>query len=109
MIYPENNKTVRWFFHQYIKWIIAKNFKKVNFNDIQLDNTRSVLLLANHFSWWDGFILYYLNIKLLKKHFHIMVLEDTMKQVGFFKYMGGFSVNKNSRSVAHSLNYAAEL
>ena len=38
-----------------------------------------------------------------------MVLEDTMHRVSFFKYLGGFSVAKNSREIIESLNYAANL
>ncbi len=38
-----------------------------------------------------------------------MVLEDTMHKVSFFKYLGGFSVAKNSREIIESLTYAANL
>ena len=38
-----------------------------------------------------------------------MVIEETVQKVSFFKYMGAFSVVKNSRDVLTSLNYAAEL
>src|SRR6187402_1867328 len=109
MIYPQNNRLIRCFFDKYIRWIIGRNFQDVHFNTIELEQSKSVLLLANHFSWWDGFILYYLNAKLLKKNFHIMVLEETVQKVGFIKYMGAFSINKNSRDMVASLNYAAQL
>jgi len=109
MIYPQNNRLIRWFFDRYIRWIIGRNFQDIHFNTIELDQSKSVLLLANHFSWWDGFILYYLNAKLLKKNFHIMVLEETVQKVGFIKYMGAFSINKNSRDMVASLTYAGQL
>ena len=109
MIYPQNNRLIRWFFDRYIRWIIGRNFQDIHFNTIELDQSKSVLLLANHFSWWDGFILYYLNAKLLKKNFHIMVLEETVQKVGFIKYMGAFSINKSSRDMVASLTYAAQL
>jgi hypothetical protein len=38
-----------------------------------------------------------------------MVIAETMQQVSFFKYMGAFSVNKNSREILASLDYAAKL
>lgn len=38
-----------------------------------------------------------------------MVLEETMHQVKFFKYLGAFSVARNSKQVVESLQYAAEL
>ena len=109
MIYPQKNKLVHWFFHQYILRIVKANFKQVNFNTVTVDKGRSVLLLANHFSWWDGFLLYYINHKVFGKNFHVMVIEETVRKVSFFKYMGAFSVAKNSRDVLTSLNYAAEL
>lgn len=109
MIYPQKNKIVSWFFHNYILNIVKRNFKQINYNTPELDANRSVLLLANHYSWWDGFLMYYLNYKLFKKRFYIMVMEDTMQKVSFFKYMGAFSVNKKSRGMLDSLNYAAQL
>jgi 1-acyl-sn-glycerol-3-phosphate acyltransferase len=109
MIRPKNNKPIHWFFHYYIRLIIKNNFKAFNFNTIKTDPDKSVLLLANHFGWWDGFLLYWLNHLLLKKNFHIMILEDTVRKVFFLKYMGAFSMQKNSRSMIESLDYAANL
>ncbi|MFD1257937.1 1-acyl-sn-glycerol-3-phosphate acyltransferase [Mucilaginibacter terrae] len=109
MIYPKNNKPIRWFFHHYIRLIIKGNFQAFKYNHIKVDANRSVLLLANHFGWWDGFLLYWLNHLLLKKKFHIMILEDTVRKVFFLKYMGAFSVVKNSRSMMESLAYAGQL
>jgi 1-acyl-sn-glycerol-3-phosphate acyltransferase len=109
MIRPKNNKPIHWFFHHYIRLIIKNNFKAFNFNTIETDPDKSVLLLANHFGWWDGFLLYWLNYLLLKKKFHIMILEDTVRKVFFLKYMGAFSVVKNSRSMMESLEYASNL
>lgn len=109
MIYPQKNKLINWFFHNYILRIVKGNFKEVRFGEVEVDKNKSVLLLANHFSWWDGFLMYYINYKLLKKRFHVMVIEETVQKVSFFKYVGAFSISKNSRDMLASLNYAAEL
>jgi 1-acyl-sn-glycerol-3-phosphate acyltransferase len=109
MIRPKNNKVIHWLFHHYIMRIIRANFHGVKYNAIDVSADKSVLLLANHFGWWDGFVMYYLNHKLFKKKFHIMILEDTVRKVWFLKYMGAFSIVKNSRQMIASLNYAAEL
>ncbi|MVN90716.1 1-acyl-sn-glycerol-3-phosphate acyltransferase [Mucilaginibacter aquatilis] len=109
MIYPKKNKLITGFFHRYIGYIISRNFKAFNFNEVSIDANKSVLLLANHFGWWDGFLLYWLNHLLIKKKFHIMILEDTVRKVFFLKYMGAFSVVKNSRSMLESLQFTAEL
>lgn len=109
MIYPKKNKLVTWFFHHYILRVVKRNFYEVRFNEVEVDKNKSVLLIANHFSWWDGFLMYYINHTLLKKRFHVMVIEETVQKVSFFKYMGAFSVSKNSREMLASLNYAAQL
>jgi 1-acyl-sn-glycerol-3-phosphate acyltransferase len=109
MVYPQKNRLIHWFFHHYILWITGRNFHEVKFDEIAVADDKAVLLLANHFSWWDGFLMYYLNHKLFGKRFHVMIIEDTIRQVSFFKYLGAFSVNKNSRDVLQSLDYAAKL
>jgi len=109
MIYPQKNKLINWFFHNYILRIVKGNFQQVRFGEAEVDKNKSVLLLANHFSWWDGFLMYYVNHRVLKKCFHVMVIEETVQKVSFFKYVGAFSVSKNSRDMLASLNYAAEL
>jgi 1-acyl-sn-glycerol-3-phosphate acyltransferase len=109
MIYPKNNRLMKWIFDTYVKWLVSKIFHEFLFNKVELDNSKSVLLVANHFSFWDGLILYVLNDKLLHKKFHVMILEDTAKREGMLRYAGAFSVSKNSRDMLESLNYAAEL
>ncbi|MBW4891265.1 lysophospholipid acyltransferase family protein [Mucilaginibacter sp. HMF5004] len=109
MIKPKQNFIITGFFNRYISWIISRHFQKVTFNWADFDEDKSILLIANHFSWWDGFLLYHLNKIYFKKAFHIMVLNDTMQKVGFMKYLGAFSVTKNSREVIGSLDYAAGL
>jgi 1-acyl-sn-glycerol-3-phosphate acyltransferase len=109
MLKPKSNLFITGFFNWYIGWIIRRYFHKVNFNEPDIDTTKSILLIANHFSWWDGFLLYHVNQIFFKKKFHAMVLEDSMHKYKFLKYLGGFSVNKNSRQILQSLNYAAQL
>jgi len=109
MIKPAKHWLITPFFSLYIGWIIKRSFQAVNFNKVTLHPAKAVLLIPNHFSWWDGFLLYYLNKIHFKKQFRIMVLEETMREVKFFKYLGGFSVTKNSREVVESLQYAADL
>lgn len=100
---------MKWIFDTYVKWAVNRHFQELLFNEIQVDNDRSVLLIANHFSFWDGLILYIVNKKLLKKKFHVMILEDTARREGMLRYAGAFSVSKNSRDILQSLNYAAQL
>jgi 1-acyl-sn-glycerol-3-phosphate acyltransferase len=109
MLKPQKNNLITGFFGVYISWIIRRHFYQIKFTTPQFDVSKSALLVANHFSWWDGFLLYHVNKLAFKKRFHIMVLEESMQKLGFLKYLGSFSVAKNSRQVLESLNYAAEL
>ncbi|MDB5157277.1 MAG: hypothetical protein JWR50_1984 [Mucilaginibacter sp.] len=109
MIYPKKNNIIRLGFHLYVRFIVARNFNAINFNTIEIDPDRSILLIANHSGFWDGFLLYWLRCKLLKKKFHIMLFEETSKRIPVLKYGGAFSIQKKSRDVIESLNYAARL
>ncbi|KHJ37557.1 2-acyl-glycerophospho-ethanolamine acyltransferase [Pedobacter glucosidilyticus] len=109
MVTPKENRLIYRFFSWYIQYIIKKDFSSFSFNKIEVDKDKAILLLANHCSWWDGFLLFYLNKIYLKKKFHVMIVEDTAKKVWFMKYLGAFSVQKQSRSVVNSLQYAAQL
>lgn len=100
---------MRWIFKTYVKRLVGGYFNEFIYNDIAVDKNKSVLLIANHFSFWDGLILFYLNDKLLKKNFHVMILQETAQKTGMLRYGGAFSVNKNSRDVLLSLDYAAGL
>lgn len=100
---------MKWIFDTYVKWQVGKTFHEFFYNRVELDSSKSVLLVANHFSFWDGLILYILNDGLLHKKFHVMILEDTAKREGMLRYAGAFSVSKNSRDILQSLDYAAQL
>lgn len=97
------------FFSRYISRRVKKHFHEISYNSIQVDPKKSVLLVANHYSWWDGFLLFHLNKLLLKKKFHIMILEETIIKHGFLKYVGCFSVSKGSKSIIETLKYAGNL
>lgn len=109
MIKASHHKVIFGIFKIYTRLSIALNFKKVELIGSLPQSERSILLIANHFSWWDGFIALYLNMKFIKKRFYFMMLEEQLKRFWYFKFTGGFSVKKGSRSVIESLNYASDL
>lgn len=100
---------MKWIFDTYVKRLVGKTFHEFLYDEVGIDSDKSVLLVANHFSFWDGLILYILNDKLLHKKFHVMILEDTARREGMLRYAGAFSVSKNSRDILQSLDYAAQL
>jgi 1-acyl-sn-glycerol-3-phosphate acyltransferase len=109
MLYPKKNPIAKWIFKAYVKWLVGKQFHQFIYNTVEVDPNKSVLLIGNHFSFWDGLILFCLNDRLLKKQFHVMILKETAQKVGTLRYGGAFSVDRDSKSMLTSLNYAAKL
>jgi len=97
------------FFRNYAIRKTNKVFDKVFFDGNFEDKNKPILLIANHVSWWDGFWLMYLNRKMLHRKFHFMMLENQLKKFWFFNYTGGFSINKQSKSIIETLNYTLDL
>jgi len=102
LIYP--------FFQLYSFLKIRWNFREVNIIHDFREKGLPILMISNHISWWDGFWVVYLNLKLLhRKYFFFMMLEEELRKHMYLNRSGGFSVRKGSRSIVESLNYTAEL
>jgi 1-acyl-sn-glycerol-3-phosphate acyltransferase len=109
MIRPRKNIFIKTSVQFYLRWITKRYFSQINFNAIAIDEGKSILLIANHFSAWDAIVLYHINRVYFKKNFHGMVLEETVLKETPLTYVGAFSVNRKSRDVVESLNFAAGL
>lgn len=97
------------FFKFYAGWIIHQHFGRVELKNEFDDRDLPVLLLANHVSWWDGFFAMLINVKVLRRKFHFMMLEEQLMKFSFFNKTGGYSIRKKSREAIESINYTAEL
>ncbi|HZK97653.1 MAG TPA: lysophospholipid acyltransferase family protein [Prolixibacteraceae bacterium] len=97
------------FFKWYAGWIILRHFGRVELKNDFDDRDLPILLLANHVSWWDGFFAMFLNVNILRRKFHFMMLEEQLKRFSFFNRTGGYSIRKRSRETVESINYTAEL
>ena len=98
-----------WFFRVYSKLMILCHFHRVTFHGKFHDQGLPVLLIGNHFSWWDGFIANLLNIKVFHRKFHVMMLEEQLSNRMFLNKAGAYSIKKGSRSVIASLQYTVDL
>ena len=78
-------------------------------SDVAIPDEQSVLLLQNHFSWWDGYWSYWLSCTIFRRKFHVMMDEQNLKQRMFLNRVGVFSVQKNRRDLMESLQYSAEI
>lgn len=73
------------------------------------DNGLPILMLSNHFCWWDGFIQYRLNRKVFNRKLYIMMLEEQLRKNMILNKCGCFSVRKNSRSIIETLDYCKDI
>lgn len=50
--------------------------------------------------------MFQINRLYFRKKFHVMITEENYEKVWFLKYLGCFSVKKNSRSIIETLEFA---
>lgn len=106
IVEPRHSKIHMWLLNAYINRILSSNFSEVKITgSVLVDENRPVLLVPNHFSWWDGFFAWYLNQRVINKQFHIMMLESELRKHMFFSRVGAFSINRSSRSIVESIEY----
>ena len=102
-----------WFIYPFLVeygWLRLKmHFSKIKMRGPSVDKEKPLLIIANHFSWWDGFFISSLNKKKFKKKFHIMMEEKQLVENRILNYGGVFSIKKNSKQVIESLSYTLEL
>lgn len=97
------------FFKHFAVWLTNRKFKEFRISGNLYLKKQPLLLIANHVSWWDGFWAMYVNVKILHKKFHFMMLEEQLRKYWYFNYAGGFSVNKKKKSILETLSYTSEL
>lgn len=88
---------------------MKKHFHSFRIEMEVADKNLPILLICNHMSWWDGIWTLHINQQLFHRKYHFMMLEGQLRKNWFFKYTGGFSISKKSKSIIESLNYTAEL
>lgn len=110
MIKAKHNPLSIWFFRNFFRMLEWFYFRKMTvFSDVKLSENQSVLLLQNHFSWWDGYWSYRLSREVFRRKFHVMMLEEQLQKRLFLNHCGVFSIQKNNRDFLESLNYASGL
>ena len=97
------------FFDFYSRWMVRRHFREVEFKGHVLSRHLPVLMIGNHFSWWDGFIAGLINQEIFRKKMHIMMLEEQLRRRMFLNKAGAYSIKKGSRDTLVSLKYTADL
>lgn len=85
--------------------MLRKTFRAVRIAGNCPDNGLPVLLIANHFSWWDGFVQYRLDRARFGRRLYVMMLEEQLQRHPLLRECGCFSVEKGTRHVIESLAY----
>lgn len=113
MIEAKHNKILRALFNFYIDGQLKKHFNKFYLTGKLPErlSDKSLLVLPNHFSWWDGFFVDLIYRKFFSDQtIYMMVLEQTVKNYWFFNHIGAFSINLSSpKDILKSFEYAKKL
>lgn len=96
-------------FSWYAAYILNKDFSNFNYNKPIVNENEAILLLANHFSWWDGFLMFHLNKLIFKKKFHVLVTPEDYHRHWYLKYLGAFAAGSRGKDVVETLTYAGQL
>lgn len=104
-----HNRFIYGFLRLYTKLILHLNFQRIIIKGDITDKNKAILVISNHSGWWDGFWIMYMNMKLFRRKFHFMMLEDQLLKNRFFMKTGGYPVRKKSRSILASINHTIEL
>jgi 1-acyl-sn-glycerol-3-phosphate acyltransferase len=71
---------------------------------------RPVLIVPNHSTWWDGFLVYLLNREVLHRTLHLMMLEEQLRRFPFFARVGAFGISPGQRrGVADAVRYSGSV
>lgn len=109
MIYPDKRKWHYKLLSAYVNRILSRDFTKIQIIGKFPHNEKSVLIIGNHSTWWDGFWALYLNNKKLHKNFYVLMLEKELARRKFFTRVGAFSINPEARKVKEPLLFTRKL
>jgi 1-acyl-sn-glycerol-3-phosphate acyltransferase len=110
MIYRKKNQIFERFFHLFVVYQLKKQFYRIHLHREGLPKDKKILFIANHSSWWDGLVTFYLNNVVLKTDLYAMMSEQGMREFPFFQRIGAFSVDAASpKHTVKSLTFASKL
>lgn len=109
MIRANHKKRWELFFRTYTAIQLKRHFHKIVVEGDYALSTKPILLISNHFSFWDGFIHFYLNDSVFHKKIHVMMLHEQLLKHRFLQWCGAFSVQRGRRDIIESLKYSCEV
>lgn len=112
MIIAKKSKRFSQLFYLYLnKYLLKRHFHAiVAEGDIDPVHQGPVIYIANHSSWWDGLLFFYLTQQKSVLSHYVLMNEEGLKQYPFFRRLGAFSINRNQpKEVIRSLHYSEKL
>jgi Acyltransferase len=109
MIEPKKSRRFQRLLAHYLTYQLKKHFYRVWIDDHRESgkSPSGHLILANHSSWWDGLMVFYLNHYVVKEDSYAMMSQKGMEDFSFFRKIGAFSVNPDSpKDLVTSLKFA---
>lgn len=94
----------------YLHGLIRRNFSRVWSAGSDALPAGGYVAAANHHSWWDGLIPYYLHrLQQRDRPFAIMMSDRELRRFPYFRFGGAFSVDARSvRAAREAILYAAQ-
>lgn len=94
----------------YLRRLMRRSFAALWVRGADLPRDRGYVAVANHHSWWDGFIPYLLHRQgsASEQPFRIMMSDAELQRFPYFRFGGAFSVDPSTTRRAYaSISYAA--
>ena len=79
------------------KMLLAFFFKRVIYDGQYEEKGLPILMISNHFSFYDGWFQILLNLKVFKRKYHFMMLEKELRKNKHLTNIGASSIKKGSR------------
>ena len=116
MITAKHKKIWELFFILYAKINLKRIYREIRLYHVKdrydsacIETDKPIILISNHFSFWDGFIHLLLNRSLFNKRVYIMMLYKQLSIRRFLRYGGCFSVEPGKKSVFETLRYCSSI
>ncbi len=108
----KKNKYFAKFFYFYLHYyLIRRHFSFVDvIGKLHHSSSTPTIHIANHSSWWDGLLLFYLIHQTSTDAHYMMMEEEGIEKYPFFRKLGAFSVNRNKpKDILRTFKYCETL
>lgn len=114
MIPARKRGWLRWLFRRHAQSRVFGTFGSIHLHGAEhmrnAAQTRPVVAVANHSSWWDGMMLIMVSEQLVPTDAYVMMDAANLRRLPFFAGLGAFGVELTSRrDGAAAVRYAADL